>query len=91
LLTGHADFQLANAKTTEFVVRAGDAQITGLGRALSVAIEGGGASAPKFVEVQATDGPVDVQRSASDGVITLGTGESWRTGGARAGLGLHND
>jgi ferric-dicitrate binding protein FerR (iron transport regulator) len=77
LLAGRADFQLAGGTGREFVVRAGDAEIKGLGRALSVGIESAMASTAKAVEVQATDGPVDVQRGANDGVITLGSGESW--------------
>jgi ferric-dicitrate binding protein FerR (iron transport regulator) len=76
LVSGRADFEIAYGGA-HFVIGAGDAQITALGRRLSVGIEpseSGGE--PASIEVRATDGPADVQRGAG-APITLGSGESW--------------
>jgi DNA-directed RNA polymerase specialized sigma24 family protein len=78
LVSGHADFEIADAAGWSFVVNAGDTSVSALGQRLSVSVEPiDGASADVSVEVRATEGPADVQRGSGGAPLTLGSGESW--------------
>lgn len=78
LVSGHADFEIADAAGWSFVVNAGDSSVSALGRRLSVSVEPvNGASGEVTVEVHASEGPADVQRGSGGAPLTLGSGESW--------------
>jgi ferric-dicitrate binding protein FerR (iron transport regulator) len=78
LVSGHADFEIADTAGWSFVVNAGDTSVSALGRRLSVSVEPQeGAAGDLTVEVHATEGPADVQRGSGGAPLTLGSGESW--------------
>jgi RNA polymerase sigma-70 factor (ECF subfamily) len=78
LVSGHADFEIAEAAGWSFVVNAGDTSVSALGRKLSVSVQPqAGPIGDLAVEVHATDGPADVQRGSGGAPLTLGSGESW--------------
>jgi DNA-directed RNA polymerase specialized sigma24 family protein len=78
LVSGHADFEIADATGWTFVVSAGDTSVSALGRRLSLSVTPlDGPNADLTVEVRATEGPADVQRGSGGAPLTLGSGESW--------------
>lgn len=78
LVSGHADFEIADASGWSFVVSAGDTSVSALGRRLSLTVTApDGPDADLTVEVRATDGPADVQRGSGGPPLALGSGESW--------------
>jgi RNA polymerase sigma-70 factor (ECF subfamily) len=78
LVSGHADFEIADAAGWSFVVNAGDTSVSALGKKLSVFVDPqDGPVGELTVEVHATEGPADVQRGSGGAPLTLGSGESW--------------
>jgi ferric-dicitrate binding protein FerR (iron transport regulator) len=78
LVSGHADFEIADAAGWSFVVNAGDTSVSALGKKLSVSVDPqDGPVGELTVEVHATEGPADVQRGSGGAPLTLGSGESW--------------
>lgn len=78
LVSGHADFEIADTAGWSFVVSAGDTSVSALGRKLSLSVEApDGPTGELTVEVHAGEGPADVQRGSGGAPLTLGSGESW--------------
>lgn len=78
LVSGRADFEIADTAGWSFVVNAGDTSVSALGRKLSMSVEPlEGSTSEVTVEVHASEGPADVQRGSGGAPLTLGSGESW--------------
>lgn len=84
LLSGRADFDISGVDGRSFIVSVADAEVSALGRRLSVSVEpADGPEGEVSIFVRAVDGPADVYRRGGGPPIVLGPGESWSARSSR--------